>query len=187
MLNTWQEWVGTETGVVVGGVLGIPVAVLAMLLLGLYRRSGKHPAPWRTAIADVGLFWGTLPWVWLLLLPGSSSELSLVPFADVVDLLSHRDFGQIVGNVLVFAAFGFFGPLRFAALRSVWRVLLVAGACSTLIEIAQFTMLHRVSSVDDVLLNSAGAALASLLSWRWWRPRPAVVPDRQLVAVSRPA
>ena len=183
MLNTWQEWIGTETGVVVGGVLGIPVALLAVLLLGLLRKRGRRPAPWRTALADVGLFWGTLPWVWLLLLPGSSSELSLVPFADIADLLAHRDLGQIAGNLLVFAALGFFGPLRFAALRSVGRVLLVAGAWSALIEIAQFTVLHRVSSVDDVLLNALGAALASLLSRRWWRGKADVAPDRQLVAV----
>jgi hypothetical protein len=183
VLNTWQEWIGTETGVVVGAVLGIPVAVLAMLLLGLRRKLTTHPRPWATALADVGLVHGTLPWVWLLLLPGASSELSLVPFADIADLVSHRDAGQIVGNLLVFAALGFFGPLRIAALRSVWRVLAVAAACSALIEVAQFTVLHRVSSVDDVLLNAAGAALASLLSWRWWRPKP-VVAERHLVAVS---
>ncbi|SES31037.1 VanZ family protein [Lentzea albida] len=181
MLNTWQEWVGTETGVVIGGVLGIPVALLVVLLLGLHRKLGQRPGPWRTALVDVGLVYGTLPWVWLLLLPGSSSELSLVPFADIADLLAQRDLGQIVGNLLVFAALGFFGPLRFAALRSVWRVLLVAGACSVLIEVAQFTALHRVSSVDDVLLNAAGAALASLLSWRWWRVKPVVAPERRLV------
>ncbi|GHH32959.1 VanZ family protein [Lentzea cavernae] len=183
MLNTWQEWVGTETGVVLGAVLGLPAAVLVMLLLGLHRKLRERPSPWRTAMVDVGLFYGTLPWVWLLLLPGSSAELSLVPFADIIDLVAHRDVGQIVGNLLVFAALGFFGPLRFEALRSVWRVLVVAGACSTLIEIAQFTALHRVSSVDDVLLNAVGAAMASMLSWWWWRAKPAVVADRRLVAV----
>ncbi|RDI24713.1 VanZ family protein [Lentzea flaviverrucosa] len=188
MLNTWQEWVGTETGVVVGAVLGIPVAVLAMLLLALYRKLVENPHPWRTALADVGMVYGTLPWVWLIMLPGAepgtAGELSLVPFADLIDLVEHRDAGQIVGNMLVFAALGSFAPLRFAALRSVWRVLAFAAACSALLEIAQFVLrLDRVSSVDDVLLNAVGAALASLLSRWWWRPKPAPVEERHLVAV----
>ncbi|MET9224258.1 VanZ family protein [Lentzea sp. NPDC003310] len=184
MLNTWQEWVGTETGVVVGGVLGIPVAVLVALLLGLRRKLAHRDHPWRTALADAGMVWGTLPWVWLIMLPGSGPGLSLVPFADIADLVAHRDAGQIVGNMLVFAALGFFAPLRFAALRSVWRVLALGAACSAFLEVLQFALhLDRVSSVDDVLLNAIGAALASLLSRWWWRPKPAAVPERHLVTV----
>ncbi|WP_330276468.1 VanZ family protein [Lentzea sp. NBC_00516] len=188
MLNTWQEWVGTETGVVLGSVLGLPVAVLVMLLLALYRRSKGAARPWRNSFAEVGLVYGTLPWVWIIMLPGAEpgveGKLSLVPFADILDLLSHGDTGQIVGNMLVFAALGFFAPLRFAGLRSVLRVLAFAAACSAFLEILQFVLrLDRVSSVDDVLLNAAGAALASLLSWWRWRPKPAVVPDLRLVGV----
>jgi VanZ family protein len=184
VLNTWQEWVGTETGVVVGGVLGIPVAALVMLLLALHRRAADRAHPWRTALADVGMVWGTLPWVWLVMLPGSGPGLSLVPFADIADLVEHRDAGQIVGNVLVFAALGFFAPLRFAAVRSVWRVLALGAGCSAFLEVLQFALrLDRVSSVDDVLLNAAGAALAALLSRPWWRPKPVRTSERHLVAV----
>ncbi|MDX8049783.1 VanZ family protein [Lentzea sp. BCCO 10_0798] len=188
MLNTWQEWVGTETGVVIGAVLGIPVAVLVMLLLALHRKLKRHTHPWRTALAEVGMVYGSLPWVWIIMLPGAepgdTGELSLVPFADLIDLVEHRDAGQIVGNMLVFAALGFFAPLRFAALRSAWRVLAFAAACSAFLEIAQFVLrLDRVSSVDDVLLNAAGAALASFASRWWWRPKPAPVEERHLVAV----
>ncbi|MFJ5985945.1 VanZ family protein [Lentzea sp. NPDC092896] len=188
MLNTWQEWVGTETGVVLGSVLGLPLAVLVMLFLALYRRFRGAARPWRNSFAEVGLFYGTLPWVWIIMLPGEepgvAGKLSLVPFEDVLDLVAHGDTGQIIGNMLVFAALGFFGPLRFAGLRSVWRVLAFAAGCSAFLEILQFVlMLDRVSSVDDVLLNAVGAALASMLSWWWWRPRTAVVPELQLVGV----
>ncbi|SCL65460.1 VanZ like family protein [Micromonospora chersina] len=95
---------------------------------------------------------------------------------------------QIVGNLLVFAALGFLATLRFAALASVPRILALAAGCSVLVEVAQYALrLGRVSSVDDVLLNTAGAGLASLASRRWWRasagapsdrPRAALVPDR---------
>ena len=72
----------------------------------------------------------------------------------------------------MFAALGFFAPLRFAALASVPRILALAAGCSVLVETAQYVLrLDRVSSVDDVLLNTAGAGLAALASRRWWRAR----------------
>ena len=80
------------------------------------------------------------------------------------------DTGQVVGNLPVFAALGFCAPQRFAALASMWRILALAAGCSALVEIAQYALhLGRVSSVDDVLLNMAGAGLAALASRRWWR------------------
>jgi glycopeptide antibiotics resistance protein len=60
--------------------------------------------------------------------------------------------------------------MRFTALASVGRVLALAAGCSVLVETAQYVLrLDRVSSVDDVLLNAAGAGLAALASRRWWR------------------
>ncbi|MCW3820281.1 VanZ family protein [Micromonospora sp. DR5-3] len=61
---------------------------------------------------------------------------------------------QVVGNLLVFAALGFFAPLRFAAFASVPRILALAAGCSVLVEAAQYVLrLDRTSSVDDSLLN----------------------------------
>jgi glycopeptide antibiotics resistance protein len=92
--------------------------------------------------------------------------VSLVPLLDLLTM----DRGQVVGNLLVFAALGFFAPMRFTALASVPRVLALAASCSVLVEVAQYVLqLDRVSSVDDVLLNAAGAGLAALASRRWWR------------------
>ncbi|MEU7974758.1 VanZ family protein [Micromonospora sp. NPDC049089] len=50
------------------------------------------------------------------------------------------------------------------------RILALAAGCSVLVETAQYVLrLDRASSVDDVLLNAAGAGLAALASRRWWR------------------
>jgi glycopeptide antibiotics resistance protein len=63
--------------------------------------------------------------------------------------------------------------MRFAALATVPRVLALGAGCSVLIETAQYVLrLDRVSSVDDVLLNAAGAVAAALASHRWWRIQP---------------
>ncbi|MGW4209194.1 VanZ family protein [Lentzea sp. NPDC004789] len=181
MLDTWQEWVGTETGLVILSVLSLPAAALVVALLGRHRRTRGVPAPWRTTLAEVGLIYGTVPWVRLTMLPGdlpAHGAVIVVPFSDLLTM----DRGQIIGNLLIFAALGFFAPLRFPALASLGRVVALAAACSTLIEVLQYVlMLDRVSSVDDVLLNTTGAGLAALLSYRWWRrPAPAVLigPDR---------
>jgi glycopeptide antibiotics resistance protein len=73
-------------------------------------------------------------------------------------------------------------------LASLPRILALAAGCSVLVEAAQYVLrLDRVSSVDDVLLDAAGAGLAALASRRWWRatagassdrPRSASVPGR---------
>jgi len=108
--------------------------------------------------------------------------LSLVPLRDLITM---GPIG-IGGNLLIFAALGFFAPMRFAALASVPRILALGAGCSILVETAQYVFqLDRVSSVDDVLVNAAGAGLAALASRRWWRtaaevpsdqPRPAPAP-----------
>jgi hypothetical protein len=63
------------------------------------------------SLAEVGIVYGTVPFVWMTMLPGSRA-------------------GEVSGRVSLV-------PLR--------------------------------SSVDDVLLNTAGAGLAALASRRWWR------------------
>jgi glycopeptide antibiotics resistance protein len=148
-------------------VFALPVAALAVCLLARLRGS------WRTSLADVGIVYGTVPWVWMTLLPGSRAgsapaRVSLVPLHDLATMPGP----QIAGNLLVFAALGFLAPLRFAALASVPRILALAAGCSILIEVSQYAFqLDRVSSVDDVLLNTAGAGLAALASHRWWLVR----------------
>ncbi|SDM37467.1 VanZ family protein [Allokutzneria albata] len=172
MLDKWQDWVGTFTGVVAGTVVALPVA--AVVVCGLaYRRRNTGATTgwaWRRSLAEVGSVYGTVPFVWMTLMPGSGAgivpgRVSLVPLQDLLAM----DRGQVIGNLLVLAALGCFAPLRFAALASLPRILALAAGCSALIETAQYVLqLDRVSSVDDILLNTAGAGLAALASRRWW-------------------
>jgi glycopeptide antibiotics resistance protein len=176
----WQTWVSTFNGVALITLAALPVAALVAWALARRRRALGRAAAWRSSLTEVGIVYGTVPWVWVTMLPGSGAgvvpgRLSLVPLQDLTTMGT----GGIVGNLLVLAALGALGPLRFAALRSVPRVLALAAGCSVLIELTQLVLrLDRVSSVDDVLLNAAGAGLAALASRPWWRslPRTAVAP-----------
>ncbi|MFD7710156.1 VanZ family protein [Streptomyces sp. NPDC059786] len=191
IIKGWHGWVGTFTGAALITVAVLPLAALTVAVLARRRRgTGTTPA-WRTSLAEVGIVYGTVPWVWMIMLPGGRAgtvpaRVSLVPLRDLLTILAGDPLmatGQVVGNLLVFGALGLFAPLRFAALASVPRILALAAGCSVLVETAQYVLrLDRVSSVDDVLLNAAGAGLAALASRRWWpataeapsdRPRPA--------------
>jgi hypothetical protein len=178
----WRVWILTFNGVALITLALLPLAALAVWALAR-RRSVAGAAPawaWRASVAEVGIVYGTMPWVWIIMLPGAHAgevpgRVSLIPLRDLLTM----DTGQVVGNLLVFAALGFLAPLRFAVLASVPRILALAAGCSILVESAQYVLqLDRVSSVDDVLLNTAGAGLAALASHRWWRTTPTASPHR---------
>jgi hypothetical protein len=172
-----HSWFGTYTGIVFITVAALPFAVVTVWAIARRRcRIGVAPSwAWRKSLAEVGIVFWTVPWVAMTMLPGSragavTSEVSLVPLRDLVTMPMY----QIVGNLLIFAAVGFLVPVRFAGMASLPRILALAAAGSVLIETAQYILpVDRVSSVDDVLLNTAGAGLAALASHRWWRIRSA--------------
>jgi glycopeptide antibiotics resistance protein len=132
------------------------------------------------SLAEVGMVYGTVPLVWLTMMPGAGvgivpGRVSLVPLQDLATM---GPIG-IGGNLLIFAALGFFAPVRFAALASVPRVLALGAGCSVLVETAQYVFqLDRVSSVDDVLINATGAVLAGLASRHWWRTAAELPPEQ---------
>ncbi|MGW4667033.1 VanZ family protein [Streptosporangium sandarakinum] len=184
LAGRWHGCLDTENGVLLITLVALPPAALAAWALARRRRAADTASAWRMSLAEVGMVYGTVPFVWMTMMPGPGAgvvpgRVSLVPLRD---LLTMGPVG-IGGNLLVFAALGFFAPMRFAALASVPRILALGAGCSVVVETAQYVLwLDRVSSVDDVLVNAAGAALAALASRRWWRttaeapserPRPA--------------
>ncbi|WP_369250203.1 VanZ family protein [Streptomyces sp. R41] len=187
MAGRWHGCFDTFNGVVLMTLVALPLSALVVWALAHRRRAAGVAAAWRTSLAEVGMVHGTVPFLWLTMMPGGGAgivpaRVSLVPLRDLVTM---GPLG-IVGNLLVFASLGFFAPMRFAALASVPRILALGAGCSVLVETAQYVLrLDRVSSVDDVLVNAAGAVLAGLASRRWWRttakapsdqPRPAPAP-----------
>ncbi|MGW3572337.1 VanZ family protein [Streptomyces sp. NPDC000941] len=187
MAGRWHGCFDTFNGVVLITLVALPLAALVVWALAHRRRAADVASAWRMSLAEVGMVHGTVPFLWMTMMPGAGPgtaprRVSLVPLRDLVTMGP----GGIVGNLLIFAALGFFAPMRFAALASVPRILALGAGCSVLVETAQYALwLDRVSSVDDVLVNATGAVLAALASRRWWRttaeapsdqPRPAPAP-----------
>ncbi|WP_433729060.1 VanZ family protein [Actinoplanes sp. CA-051413] len=180
LVGRWHGCYDTENGLILMMLVGLPLAALLVWALAYRRRAIGVSLAWRISVADVGLVYGTVPFIWMTLMPGPGAgvvpgRVSLVPLRDLITM---GPLG-IGGNLLILAALGFFAPMRFAALASVPRILALGAGCSILIETAQFVFrLDRVSSVDDVLVNAAGAALAALASRRWWRTTTDSPPDQ---------
>lgn len=183
----WHGCFDTENGVLLMMLVGLPLAALVVWTLALGRRATGSASAWRRSLAEVGMVYGTVPFVWITLMPGPAAgivpgRVSLIPLRDLVTM----GLVGISGNLLIFAALAFFAPIRFAALASVPRILALGAVCSAMVEAAQFVLrLDRVSSVDDVLVNATGAVLAGLASRHWWhtaaevpsgQPHPAPAP-----------
>ncbi|MEU2110764.1 VanZ family protein [Streptomyces sp. NPDC019507] len=171
MAGRWHGCLDTFNGVVLMTLVTLPAAALVVWTVARRRRAAGVASAWRMSLAEVAMVHGTLPFLWMTMMPGAAAGLvpgrvSLVPGRDLVTM---GPLG-LVGNLLVFAALGFFAPVRCAVLASVPRVAALGAGCSVLVETAQWVLrLDRVSSVDDVLVNAAGAVLAALASRRWWR------------------
>lgn len=175
MGQVWHSW---------GHVLVVSACCLPVAAVIAWWESNRRGG-WRDPVAEVGLVAGTLPWLWMILTPRPGERgLALVPLRVLLSPLLFPGSGpgsgtggsalvvEVGGNLLALAALGFFLPVRLRAMGAIPRVAAVAAAVSVLVETAQFVLdLGRVSAVDDVLLNTAGAGLAALASRRWWVSR----------------
>jgi hypothetical protein len=181
---TWQEW----GHVVLLTVALVPLAAAVAAGLAQWRtsRDAASAVAWQRSVAEVGMIVGTVPWLWMILTPrDAAGEVHLLPLRDLAAQLA-GDPGvlgaQVGGNLLVFAAFGALAPLRFRALARLPAIIGLAAAGSLAVETMQYVLaLGRVSSVDDVLLNAAGAGMAGLVTRRWWRVDGAVAPCQRRV------
>lgn len=98
--------------------------------------------------------------------PHTMATAQPVPLKTTLDTLQDGlwpFFYHVAGNMIWFVPLGLLGAAAYPKLRH-WRVLLsVAAGLSLAIEILQWCFATGVSDVDDVLLNTLGAAFGLLL------------------------
>jgi hypothetical protein len=143
----------------------VTVLAVAAVLGGAWWLVARRRSPdRRRTFGLVASVAGTCPWIWMILTPADApTRVQLDPVEGLAGVLSGgagTAVVQMVGNLLVFAAFGAFAPLRWPRL-GLWHVLLLAAAGSVTVELLQFALdLGRVTATDDVLVNALGAGLA---------------------------
>ena len=159
-------WTDHSTTLIVA-LLVLPTAGVTAYLWRRRTRSARE------ALGEVGLLCWTLPFIGMLFTPRPTPRsIDLVPLHDLPSWFS-GDPGtaaaQLVGNLAVLAGVGFFLPIRFGWAASLPRIPVIAAAGAVVIEALQWVLaIGRVSSVDDVLINTLGAVLAAACSHRWW-------------------
>ncbi len=112
---------------------------------------------------------------YLTLLPSPNYKtyaVYLVPFSTIFSYLRHATEGTLplrtilynmAGNMLLFLPTGLLLPVVWPAFRKFWKCLLACVLCSVGIETVQFLLtvtglISRTTDVDDVILNTLGAA-----------------------------
>ncbi|GAA3558307.1 VanZ family protein [Amycolatopsis ultiminotia] len=164
-------------GIIPATAIALPYALLCWPLLALRRRrrSGASLAH-ASATAGVDVLITTVGGLVLLLVTmpvgtAGGSTLDLVPGADLGTALSGDGSPwQVIGNLLLLCPLGALLPLRARRLRSVGRIALLALAGSVLVEAIQLVLHNgRVTSTDDVLLNTLGAVLGAALTRPGWQ------------------
>lgn len=165
-------------------IIAIPYALLGWPLLAAHRRR-RHADPFSasaTAAVDMTLALACFLVLCLVTMPvtgAQGSRLNLEPGTDLrLALTDSANLWQALGNVLMLSPLGALLPLRSRRLRSLSRIALGALAVSVLVEGTQYLIqAGRVTSADDILLNTVGAVVGAALSKRLWRRldvRPAV-------------
>lgn len=81
---------------------------------------------------------------------------SLLPFSEEINPVGYAL------NVVMLVPFGFLAPLIWPQLAKWWRAALAGLSFSLLIELSQLVN-YRSSDVDDLILNTLGAALGYVL------------------------
>ena len=111
-------------------------------------------------------------------------KLELIPFADIIAVLRDPEapglgvVANVGGNALLLATLGFLLPLFWRYFSSAKRTILFGFGLSLSIELIQL-IAGGVTSVDDLILNTAGAALGFALATLLLRACPRLAPGRQ--------
>jgi hypothetical protein len=192
---------------IVGGVV---VAVVAFVpeVAYRYRRAGWFG--WNDLVALVVVpVYGLALWTYTLLpLPDPDDLVCRDPLTtplhsiddvraagvdSLADLVTNPDLAQVVLNVVLFVPLGV--VLRWRYRRGVVVSLVVGFVTSLAIETTQLTGIwgiydcaYRFFDVDDLITNTTGAVVGSLLSWvvlRHRRPAPTVDEARMMTAGQR--
>lgn len=101
----------------------------------------------------------------------TGERINFVPFRTIATFLQHAGLGEvflvnIVGNIIMFAPWGFGLPLLWEKNRTIGRILIWSAALPLFIEIWQL-FVGRSVDVDDWILNFAGSVLGGFVYLAW--------------------
>ncbi len=86
-------------------------------------------------------------------------RVNLIPLVNILDYDIKREAAiNIIGNISMFIPTGIIMPILYRRLDRFWKVLLAGAGLSFVIEMIQLLFPGSVTDIDDLILNTAGAA-----------------------------
>ena len=76
LAGRWHGCFDTFNGVVLMTLVTLPLAALVVWALACHRQAAGVPSARRLSLAEVGMVHGTVPFVWMTLMPGSGAGIS---------------------------------------------------------------------------------------------------------------
>lgn len=96
-------------------------------------------------------------------------SFNIIPFQSIWEFTKlmfsgyfSRGFNNIIGNIFVFAPFGYFMPLLYKNCRKLKTVALAGFFVSLFFEICQYVLHLGSADIDDIILNVLGVTLGFL-------------------------
>ncbi|MCR4735727.1 MAG: VanZ family protein [Treponema sp.] len=89
-------------------------------------------------------------------------RVNLIPFVRLGDFYDGWQM-NIIGNITMFIPVGIIWPLSFKKLDRLWKSLLAGAGFSLIIEISQLAFFERSTDIDDLILNTSGVFIGSLI------------------------
>ena len=87
-------------------------------------------------------------------------RINWVPFVNILDYDRKREAAiNIIGNIAMFIPTGIILPIMYKRLDCFGKVLFAGAGLSLVIEMIQLLFPGSVTDIDDLLLNTAGAAI----------------------------
>lgn len=87
-------------------------------------------------------------------------RVNLIPLVNILDYDIKREAAiNIIGNISMFIPTGIIMPILYKRLDCFWEVLFAGAGLSFVIEMIQLLFPGSVTDIDDLILNTAGAAI----------------------------
>ena len=87
-------------------------------------------------------------------------RINVIPLVNILDYDIKREAAiNIIGNISMFIPTGIIMPILYKRLDCLWKVLFAGAGLSFVIEMIQLLFPGSVTDIDDLILNTAGAAI----------------------------
>lgn len=91
-------------------------------------------------------------------------RINAIPVRNILRFGSERDLAlNLIGNVAMFIPTGVILPVLYRRVNRYWKDVFAGAVLSLCIELLQLPFASRATDIDDLILNTLGAALGGLI------------------------